>query len=206
MQKGISRKIKVDEDMLPDELRKRLDQRFSLVQKATKKPSVTPIPQPEVVAQNKVEFDIALIEQLKQDSHDILTTLSSQDEVDSTEHVISTSRIAEDRLPEQELEQNPLARLGSGASTEVAAFAATLSVLEREFLSMFTDESEPIDSCTAFAKRNGMMLATLIHAINEKAVEHLGDVLLEEEEDQYIVVLDFIDIIDEVVQGVVIPA
>ncbi|TBL76132.1 TerB N-terminal domain-containing protein [Paenibacillus thalictri] len=199
---GIKRKIKVDEGMIPEALQKRLEQRFSLVQKSTLGTNPTIIP-PELTANHAEPFELntGLIAQLKLDSEAIQSALQVED-VETLVHqeaAVSTQNVEQDKPLHETDNENPLASLGSGASQEVASFAMHLTDHEREFLTMFTDEIESIESCTAFAKKRGMMLNTLINTINEKAVEHLGDVLLEEDGDNYIVVVDFIDIIDEVI-------
>lgn len=199
---GIKRKIKVDEEMIPEALQKRLEQRFSLVQKSTTgtKPSIIPS-EPTANRIEPFELNTELISQLKLDSEAIQSALQVE-EVETLVHqeaAVSTENVEQDKTLQDTDNENPLASLGSGASQEVASFAMHLTDHEREFLTMFTDEVESIESCTAFAKKRGMMLNTLINTINEKAVEHLGDVLLEEDGDNYIVVVDFIDIIDEVI-------
>lgn len=199
---GINRKIKVDEDMIPDALKKRLEQRFSLVQKSATGTKTSTIP-PELTVNltESFELDTELISRLKLESDAIQSALQVEDleTLVLQEAAVSTERVQAEKPLQEADSENPLASLGSGASQEVALFASQLTDLEREFLTMFTDEVEPIKSCTAFAKKRGMMLNTLIHTINEKAVEYLGDVLLEEDRDNYIVVVDFIDIIDEVI-------
>ncbi|KEQ22133.1 TerB N-terminal domain-containing protein [Paenibacillus tyrfis] len=199
---GVKRKIKVDEKMIPEALQKRLEQRFSLVQKSTTgtKSSTIP-PEPTLNRIESLELNTELIAQLKLDSEAIQSALQVE-EMESLvqqEAAVSTEVVEKEKPLQEVNNENPLASLGSGASQEVTLFASHLTDHEREFLTMFTDEVEPIESCTAFAKQRGMMLNTLINAINEKAIEHLGDVLLEEDGENYIVVVDFIDIIDEVI-------
>ncbi|MED4953926.1 TerB N-terminal domain-containing protein [Paenibacillus macerans] len=196
---GVKRKIKVDEEMIPLSLQRRLEQRFSLVQKPTTSKKTSTIP-PEPTTK-RLELNAELISQLKLDSEAIRDALQVEEEESlyRKEAAVSTENVEKDNSSKNIDNENPLALLGSGASQEVASFAMNLTDYEREFLAMFTDEVESIDSCTTFAKKRGMMLNTLVNTINEKAVEYLGDVLLEEDGENYIVVVDFIDIIDEVI-------
>lgn len=73
--------------------------------------------------------------------------------------------------------------------TSVAkAFLSRLSPVEREFLHLFSDRLElSIHDSTAFARSNGLMLSLLVDEINEKAFEHLGDLLLEEIRQSYVI-------------------
>lgn len=66
-------------------------------------------------------------------------------------------------------------------------FLSCLTPSEAEFLSLFVDKKEiQIQEGMAFARSKGLMMRRLIDDINEKAYNHLGDIILEEQGQQYL--------------------
>ncbi|PTX52705.1 TerB-like protein [Melghirimyces profundicolus] len=92
-------------------------------------------------------------------------------------------------------DQNPLpSNPPIPSNHEMEVFFAELHTDEREFVKLFITQSEvPLDQCLSFAREKGLMLTKFVDGINEKAVESLGDVFLEESNRAYILSEEWAD-------------
>ncbi|MFD1434138.1 tellurite resistance TerB C-terminal domain-containing protein [Kroppenstedtia eburnea] len=90
----------------------------------------------------------------------------------------------------------PVAEKQEGEKT----FLSRLSPVEQKFLHLFSDRMEiTVPDAASFARSNGLMLTLLIDEINEKAFEHLGDLLLEETGQSYIISEDLAYVVRQAV-------
>ncbi|PTX52694.1 uncharacterized protein DUF559 [Melghirimyces profundicolus] len=81
-------------------------------------------------------------------------------------------------------------------SSEEQAFLFDLTATETEFLTLFANRKEvPTHQVMDFARSQGLMLRKLIDDINEKAVDHLGDLLLHEQGRNYVISEEWVDVV-----------
>lgn len=76
-------------------------------------------------------------------------------------------------------------------------FISNLMSTEKQFLQLTSDSGIDLQEAASFAKSHGMMLNVFISDLNEKAEEFLGDILLEEGGDRYLVTEEFLYIIQQ---------
>lgn len=217
--KGWTERLAVEEEQLPEGLRSRLkEQPFAAgkqkkktaTAKKTKKmpeemslPSAPPMP--------TLELDSALIAELQQDS-DVIRDLLLIEETpaDTTQADVVVAEQNPQQMDLFEMEQpvvqsfdfNPLSYSigGNETSQSVEALIDELTDKEITFLQMVSRGGATLASCRDFAKKNGFMLGSFVDGINEKAIEHLGDSLIEEVDDAYTIAEDFAAAVHEIIK------
>lgn len=80
---------------------------------------------------------------------------------------------------------------------DTSSFVLSLSPLEKEFLCLYRNQRLTVEETKSFLKQKGMMFGTFLINLNEKAEEHLGDILLEEDEDELDITEEFSFILNE---------
>lgn len=88
--------------------------------------------------------------------------------------------------------------LQSGTGENKEEYVESLNDNERFLLFSFEDMELSVSDAKKLMKSKGAMINTVISSINEKAVEHLGDNLLEQDGDVYVVFEEFAEVLEKV--------
>lgn len=212
---GVKREIKVDDSVLPENLRNDLldsKDRFKMVQskeQSSKGSSIPKKPANEEPESNIINLNWEEIKR-KEKELDILqnaieTSTANDIEpiVDKTDNnaVTSLDETNNDSFFSKEKSaHDSITAMGifNDVDEDYEGFLDSLNSIEKEFVLMFESSIVSFEKAAAFAKNNGMMLTVLLTAINEKANENLEDILFEEDSDEVRIIKDFQDVIDYV--------
>lgn len=197
--KGQKRKLKVKEEMLPEEVNTQVeveeDDRFKTVSKDTESGEGTVIPvevptkvDTEPEKSNVIDFDLEEIQQKEKN----LTNLSSK---------ISAYDEEEHSVPAEEIKEEPKSKtdvldLFADSETSDEEFLELLEDSEKELLALFDNNLLDLQTANDFAKDKGMMVSVLIDEINEKGEEHLGSHIIEQIDGELEILDEFEEILE----------
>lgn len=223
LETGEKRQIKVAYEMLPNDMKeKMINARFKTVQKKDEGIKGSKIPEPtkeekQVEPDKEVEkkdlvFDWEEINQKDKELTDIKNKIEAKEngeveskrKTDMEEHTGNNKSEEEDNVQEPSLKQTvpkSLTNILSDGEEDFVEFAQSLNKNQREFLSLFEEGELPKEKAKDFAKQNGTMFGVFLSELNELAMEHIEDTLLEEVDDKIAVIKDYEEVID-LVRGV----
>ncbi|MGS2776396.1 TerB N-terminal domain-containing protein [Robertmurraya sp. GLU-23] len=220
---GEKREIKVDEEVLPFDFKNKLvdrftngakktNERFKMVKDKDNQVMGTAIPNPPneevkvvTLAKPVIEFNDDNIKRLSKENlelqivfqHVEINEDDQTDDKETSKGIVNPFEIEEvTRATEQSTAEveTPFDSYFDNSDGDEKEFINSLSEAEKEFLSLFSNGQYSQVEATTFAKRNGKMLGLFLSEINEKANEHLGDNIVESEEDSIILYEEFTDI------------
>jgi TM2 domain-containing membrane protein YozV len=221
---GEKREIKVYEEVLPFNFKNKLvdrftngakktNERFKMVKDKDNQVMGTAIPNPPnkeevkavTLAKPVIEFNDDNIKRLSKENlelqkvfqHVEINEDDQTDDKETSKGIVNPFEIEEvTRATEQSTAEveTPFDSYFDNSDGDEKEFINSLSEAEKEFLSLFSNGQYSQVEATTFAKRNGKMLGLFLSEINEKANEHLGDNIVESEEDSIILYEEFADI------------
>ncbi|GAB2323822.1 hypothetical protein IRB23M11_14420 [Alkalibacterium sp. m-11] len=212
---GVKREIKVDDSVLPENLRNDLldsKDRFKMVQskeQSSKGSSIPKKPVNEEPESNIINLNWEEIKR-KEKELDILQNAIETSTANDIEPIVDkTDKNAVTSLDEtnndsffskEKSAHDSITAMGifNDVDEDYEGFLDSLNSIEKEFVLMFESSIVSFEKAAAFAKNNGMMLTVLLTAINEKANENLEDILFEEDSDEVRIIKDFQDVFDYV--------
>lgn len=226
LEQGEKRQIKVDETVLPVNIKEDMfetKQRFKTVKSKEVHETGSAIPPPidkseEAIEEKKDSTTLNLdweeidkkekellklqikIEGLEENNEEPLgeSVVDKDDkETSNTNEIfLSTNQQDTETIIEQSLDT-----IFQETDGDYDEFVDLLTNIEKQFLLMFKENVLSIEKAKTFAKKHGKMLGVFITEMNEKANECLGDILLEENEDSIELIEDYSDLID-ILRGV----
>jgi hypothetical protein len=213
---GENREIKADEEMLPLGFKESLldyccqqqaqkegmNTRFNKVQDRTNRSADNLIPQPVVAhkeLQPIISFDLNRIEELRSESKELIGIFEELYPSESSDDPLSES--PSDLISIEGEDRNVFSFFRKTIGDE-EAFITSLSDLEIEFVIGFEQGRRGMDEANRYLKSNSVMPNTFISSLNEKAIEFLGDTILEHESDIYYLQEEFDDVLIKVREGI----
>jgi hypothetical protein len=213
---GEKRELKIDESVLPEGLKQRImeavavdsssrkNARFVKVQSGSKTEGGSPIPVQPVTENvplpaSQFILDLAAIEEAKKGNEEfgiLYNEYYGGDE--GFEEMAVAIDIPSPNCAETEANSRALDILFEPASADNEAFMNDLREIEIQLLLAFDSLTQLVTDINRFAKAKGMSANVLITGINEKAIEHLGDNLIEQDGDVYVVVDEYIALLKQV--------
>lgn len=202
--------IKVNESVLPEGLKERLienppfiikcesNTRFKKVLSKDLDLNISSIPlrpkENEAVSV-EIELDISRIQALHDESRQFVAFFN---EHYAPEEEVATDKIAD--LTEEVIESfvESVNISLTGTAGEPDALISMLSVLEVQFLLRMTEGRFRVEEAIRFLKECGTMPGVFMDKLNEKAMEVTGDVLIEMDGDEYVLVDDDADILHQI--------
>ena len=186
---GEKRQLKLEAGVLPEDLfNKMLDQ-------MTPKPKVKkkPVPEPEVHVPVEVSFDAGKITRLQQETDALVREVEERSLLAAEEKELPPLKPAIEPVASVSMSLEEFFSKGSGDGNETA-FLEVLTPLEREFLSQFEGLVLAKKAAAGFLKEKGKMLGSTVGSLNEKALEHLEDVLIEENGENLEILEEYADL------------
>lgn len=216
IENGENRQIKVNEEVLPENMREKMinHNRFKTVQtRDTTNVNGSPIPkspftqEKETIAQakeqnpkQKLELDWEEIDRKEKDLNSLtnkieVTEIDEGDEPAlNNEKMVPNNEQSDNHSEDSPTESDFLGEIFEGEA-DLEGLEKSLTEVEKEFLLLFTNLTISLDTANDFARENRMMLNFFVTGINEKANEYLNDVLLDINEETIEVIEDYEDII-----------
>ena len=157
-------------------------------------PSPPEAPAPDVAIIPIIEFDLDRIDMLDKESKELLEIFALRyDDQEEAEHqattdlsetvnFVETIKIS-DQVKVKDKEQSPNSPQELSLDEEVESFVAELNELERDFLLGFKDLARATQEGMQTLKTHGIMMGVFLSTLNEKALDYLGDNLVEQEGD-----------------------
>lgn len=157
----------------------------------------TPIPRPPEVSLPLLDLDEDRIRQLTSDSADLQRLLE-----DSTTDVEPEQPAMPQPADDPEWDASWLeSMIGSSNEIDAAAFIASLTPAEADFLRGFQSGGLGVVEANAVLKRMGVLPGVVMNSINEKALLHLDDNLLEVDGNRYVIYEEFSGILVQLQKG-----
>lgn len=204
------RLLNVKEDLFPEGLKERILMVFEATydKKPNKNPRFikvkdketgemgSPIPKPpdepdEIVPERPIiVFDSDRINELDKQSKELIEIFAARykddaDEIEPVEPLASTLSKPEPHI------------FNTRSDEDYEGLIEALSPMEKEVLMGFTRKERTVQEVTQFLKSRGMMLGLFLSNINEKAIEYLGDNLIEQEDNLLLINEEFQDLISQ---------
>lgn len=219
------RNIKVDESMLSEDMKEvMVKSRFKTVKKSDKsiKGSKIPVPPKEEqtaekeVKRSEIQFDWDEISQKDKElnrikdkieekeandqiiGEDISVSPISGAEDDQNKKIADASNAQSPKVDNQQEKKKSFSADLIEVGEDYDGLVEALSSSQQEFLSLIKDGEIRKAKASEFAKQDGKMLGVFLSEINEIAMEHIDDTLLEEEDDKVIIIEDYEEVIDMV--------
>lgn len=192
---------------------KREKERFKIVQESiSQKGSLIP---PQNISDNEelkqsskeLQFDFQRIKSLQQESDQMLHVFENYYEAieEAIEENINTDiqpnneNEVNDNLETRivkPLDDSPLTTISDYTENEL--FLNSLNIIEKNFLQQFKSDQIKIYEANLYLKEKGHMLTTIVDSLNQKALDHLEDIFLEEENEYYKVCEEHIKIFNQI--------
>lgn len=207
---GVKREIKVDETILPDGMKEemlKMNERFKTVRVKEKGTKGSTIPKaPEQAKETRdIEFDWEEIGQKEKELERLQGEIEAKEQDEpKNESLVSPDPRKEEIInneydstndKEDEEQKPPLDAVFTEGDEDFEEFVSSLTDVEKEFILLFEGCSVSVEKAKAFVKTQGMMLGVYLTVLNEKANEHLEDVMFEESGEVVEIVEDFEEII-----------
>lgn len=213
------RNIKVDESMLPEDMKEVMfKSRFKTVKKRDENIKGSKIPEPpqeeqtaeKEVNRNEIQFDWDEISQKDKElnlikdkieakeTHDQITEDDVSEAPTAGNNVVDVSNAQTPEVDNQQGEKRSVSDIFVAVDEGYDELVESLSSTQQEFLSLLKNGEIRMAKASEFAKQNGMMLGVFLSEINEIAMEHIDDTLLEEKDDKVIIIEDYEEVIDMV--------
>jgi hypothetical protein len=229
---GENREIKVDETLLPENFKEKVfdylmnkqNKRFKVVQKTSEVEETEAIPSPpvsEVAApkenvsdeKSALKFDKERIEKLIKDSNELTEAVNARDEGSGSKAEMETEYkedSKQEKTPDKADKTSPFASMsmddmfeGEVDEESLNDLIRELSEIEKGFLGKFRDGELEKEKAGAYLKENGYMMGMFLSELNEKAVEYLGDNLIEEQDDEIVIYEEYEEVLSKVKELVV---
>lgn len=153
--------------------------------------SVIPPPQEQV----DIVLDFERIDTLKEESNEFQKLYEEKYGEDVEEYEEAKEKIVvesfEEKTPNTPLFSKP--EIMEDAQT----FIASLTELEKTFLLRLREEKLTVEDAKIWLKTKGLMFGTFLIALNEKAEEHLGDILIEEDDDVFEITEEYLVLLED---------
>ncbi|UZW13447.1 TerB N-terminal domain-containing protein [Clostridium pasteurianum] len=215
---GENRKIKVEDNILPNDFEKLLmnkiqthntkgsniKDRFKLVKEADTVSKNISIPKPEKEKKSIPDFvfDIDKINKLNKESENLQNIFREKGyEEESNDEFITESTREEVKIKDNNIQSkvdthsNFEKLLSIEENEDEEEFINSLNDSEIRFLASFENLKKNVTEANNYFREQGMMAGTFINNINEKANNYLEDTIIELNNDNYEIYEDFEDIV-----------
>lgn len=214
IENDIKREIKVDETVLPNNLKEEMlkkSARFKVVSEKHGSIQGSNIPQPPKTRNkdtgisfnweeiNKKEKEL---DQLQNQIEDYAINEEKRNPVPSNNHLENNSVLNAGNLSQRkdnednEDNNNILDNVFNDEEVDHEEFIDSLIKAEKEFILLFNDGVLSREKAKKFLKQQGLMLGMFLTDINEKANKDLGDILFKETEESIIILEEFKNIVN----------
>ena len=184
---GEKRQLKLDKDVLPEDLfEKMLDH-------MTPKPKPKKTPPAFVHIPVEVNFDEEKISRLQQETEALVQVVEERSELEAAVPDFPPLNVPTQMEAKASMSLEEFFSKGSEAveDEEIRVLIQQLTPLEIQFLQTFSNERQPKKEAAVYLKEKGKLLGSVLSQINEKAQESLEDNLIEEEGDELVVLEEF---------------
>ncbi|MBE1555477.1 TerB N-terminal domain-containing protein [Sporosarcina limicola] len=214
---GEKRKIKVDNSVLPDEFQEKMmenlrgksnetKERFKKVQSKNHLVSGSEIPKsPDrhaeaevaITIASTISFDSENINRLNSENQDLQKLFDELDPItELEEELIEPSILETDVIGHVDSINSYFDNLDINQEEDEEGYIQTLTVIEKEFLISLDNGECTLEDASVFVKGKGQMLGAFLSELNEKAREHLGDNIIELEQDKILLYEEFTFVIE----------
>jgi TM2 domain-containing membrane protein YozV len=208
---GEKREIKVEESVLPGGFKDSMLERFTQAAKTTnerfkvvqgkdgieKGGVIPPAPKETPIARARINFDDSKIKDLTTETNSLIgaiNAMSIDGEIEevpkaiaaTADAVVNDSNGTTNSAPPETSSANIFSSFGSEEGNE-EDFVNALSEIEIEFLRQFEGGQYSQEDAKQFVKQKGIMIGMFLSELNEKANEHLGDNIVESQENDIVV-------------------
>lgn len=118
-----------------------------------------------------------------------------------TEEVEENNENADEQENERNGDENDTVHsfeeIFASSDEDYASFIENLDEKEKDILFIFDDLEKPMIEVNQAAKSLGGSANVIISEINEKSIEHLGDMLIEEDGENYVIVDEYKQVLNE---------
>lgn len=217
---GEKRKIKVDESLLPEGMKEKLDEfidskskasskktRFVKVREGSNSAGGSLIPQrpnkdDEFDAIKTPAFSLNMDEVNKERAaNEEFAKIYRENYKDETEVVEENNENSDEQENETNGDGNDtvhfLDEIFASSNEDYVSFIENLDEKEKDILFIFDDLEKPMNEVNQAAKSLGGSANVIISEINEKSIEHLGDMLIEEDGENYVIVDEYKQVLNE---------
>jgi hypothetical protein len=216
---GEKREINVEEAVLPGGLKESMLDRFTQAAKTTnerfkvvqgkddieKGGFIPPAPTETPIEKVRIDFDENKIKSLTVETNSLIGAINARsidEEVEEVQKAIgATADVVIDEptnttntVPPETTSVNIFSAFDSEEGIE-EEFVNALSETEIEFFRQFEDGHYSQEDAKQFVKKKGIMIGMFLSELNEKANEHLGDNIVETQENDIVVYEEYVLVI-----------